>query len=154
LYDGETLVGAMFYGRMAMRNQYKKFSDKEEDVTELRRLVCIDDTPKNTESYFIARTLKWLKKNTEIKVVVSYADSEYNHSGTIYKASNFEYLGKQKGAKVIVWGDKKFHDKSIRTMYKGKLKPFAQKIKDALESGEAFYKETEGKHTFVYKLKK
>ena len=150
--DGATLVGAMFYGRMAMHNQFKKFSQSEEDVIELRRLVCVDDTPKNTESYFISRTLKWLKRNTDLKIVVSYADAEYQHSGTIYKASNFEYLGKQKGAKVIIHGDRKYHDKAIRTAYKGRLKPFAIRLKAALESGEAHYRQTAGKHTFIYRL--
>ena len=52
---------------------------------ELRRLCCIDETPKNTESYFIGRTLRWLRKNTGYKVVVSYADTHHGHEGTIYK---------------------------------------------------------------------
>ena len=37
---------------------------------ELRRLVCIDDTPKNTESYFIGRTFKLLKQTTDMEVIV------------------------------------------------------------------------------------
>ena len=152
LYDGETMIGAMFYGRMAMRNQWKRFSDKESNVTELRRLCCIDETPKNTESFFIGKTLRWLKKNTDIKIVVSYADKEYGHDGVIYKASNFEYLGLKPGAKVIWHNGKKYHDKTIRTKYKGQLKPFAQRLKDALDAGEARYEKTAGKHTYKYNL--
>lgn len=152
LYRDMELIGAMFYGKLAMANQYKRFSDNIDDVIELRRLCCIDDTPKNTESYFIGKTLKWIKKNTDIKIIVSYADAEYNHSGIIYKASNFEYYGFKDGAKVIEYNGKLFHDKSIRTYYKGELKPFAKKLKDALDSGEAFYKNTKGKHCYVYKL--
>ena len=38
LYDGDLMIGAMFYGRMAMRNQWMRFSDRESDVIELRRL--------------------------------------------------------------------------------------------------------------------
>jgi hypothetical protein len=91
-----TVVGALFYGRMAMAGQYKRFAPEEKDVTELRRLCCIDDTPKNAESFLIGRSLRWLKKNTELKLVVSYADAEYGHTGGIYRASNFEYLGKKK----------------------------------------------------------
>lgn len=147
------IVGAMFYGRMAMANQWKRFSDSESDVIELRRLCCIDDTPRNAESFFIGKTIRWIKKNTNIKIIVSYADTEYNHTGTIYKASNFEYLGLTKGAKVIIFGEKKYHDKAIRTKYNGKLKPFAQRLVDALESGEAFYKETKGKHTYIFRLR-
>ena len=151
--EKEEMIGAMFYGRLAMANQWKRFGACADDVIELRRLCCIDVTPKNTESYFIGATLRWLKKNTNIKTVVSYADAEYGHTGVIYKASNFRYLGFTKGAKVILHNGKRYHDKAIRTKYKGKLKPFAERIKAALDSGEATYMSTKGKHTFVYDLR-
>lgn len=154
LYDeGDIMVGAMFYGRMAMANQWRRFGDKESDVIELRRLCCIDDTPFNTESYFISRTIKLLRKQWLGKVIVSYADAEYGHVGTIYKASNFKYMGFQKGARVIIYNGRRYHDKTIRTKYKGELKPFAKEIKSALETGEAYYKDTAGKHTYVYNIR-
>lgn len=146
------LCGGMFFGRMAMANQWKRFSDTPDNVIELRRLCCVDDTPKNAESFFIGRALRLLKHDWRKGVVVSYADKEYNHNGTIYKASNFEMVGEISGARVIYWNDKRYHDKTIRTKYKGKLKPFAKRVKDALESGEAFYKKTAGKYTYVYTL--
>ena len=151
-YD-DVIIGAAFFGRMAMRNQYKKYASNEEDIIELRRLCCIDDTPKNTESYFISKMLRHLRLKTKIKKVVSYADQEHGHTGIIYKAANFQYLGMTKGAKVIMLNGKSYHDKSIRTMYNGKLKPFAQRLKDALDDGSAFYKDTAGKHTYVFEFK-
>jgi hypothetical protein len=152
LMDNLKIIGAAFFGRLAMANQWKKFGDKVEDVIELRRLCCIDDTPKNTESYFIGSMLRWLKQNTHHKIVVSYADAEHGHSGTIYKASNFKYLGKQRGAKVIVFNGRQYHDKTIRTKHNNIVKPYAQKVIEALKTGEAFYKDTAGKHTYVYKV--
>ena len=153
LVSGGEIIGALFYGRMAMANQWKRFSDKESNVIELRRLCCIDDTEKNTESYFIGKTLKWLHRNWNKQgVVVSYADKEYGHTGTIYKASNFIDYGDVKGAKVIIYNGKKYHDKTIRTKYKGELKPFAKRVKDALDNGLAKYKKTAGKKTYVYYL--
>lgn len=152
LFDSENLIGAIFYGRMAMASQYKRFSGTESNVIELRRLCCIDDTPKNTESYFIGRSLRLLRNDWKKGTVVSYADKEHGHSGIIYKASNFKELEPIKGAKVIVYNGKNYHDKAIRTRYKGELKPFAKRIKDALENGSAYYKQTSGKHTFVYQL--
>lgn len=154
LYDDElNMVGAMFYGRMAMANQWRRFSESSDNVIELRRLCCIDDTPKNTESYFIAKTIKMLRKDwRKDGIIVSYADAEYGHEGTIYKASNFRMVGFVKGAKVILYNGKRYHDKTIRTKYNGELKPFARKIKEALENGEAVYKDTAGKFTYVYNL--
>jgi len=148
------MKGAMFYGRMAMANQWKKYGKSASDVIELRRLCCVDETPKNAESYFIGATLKKMKKEWNGDIVVSYSDLEYGHEGTIYQASNFEKIGKIKGAKKINYNGKLYHDKTIRTKYKGKLKPFAIKIKNALETGEAFYVKTAGKVVYTYKLKK
>ena len=154
LYDKDTneMVGAMFYGRMAMANQYRKYGERDE-VTELRRLVLIDDTPKNTESFFIGYTLRWLSKNTNIKTVVSYADPNYGHSGIVYKATNFTHVGMTSPGRVIMYKGKKYHDKTIRTKYKGELKPFAKEVKEALDTGEAYYKKQLPKHIYVYKLK-
>lgn len=152
LMDGDKMVGAMIYGGLGMANCWKKYAEKKEDIIELRRLCCIDDTPKNTESYFIGRTLKWLKRNTAIKKVISYADNTYNHRGTIYQASNFQHLGKTAKGRVIMFNGKRYHDKTIRTKYKGELKPFAKQIKEALESGEAYYVPTLGKDIYMYDL--
>jgi hypothetical protein len=151
--DGK-IIGAMFFGRLAMANAWKKYASRECDVTELRRLCCIDDTPKNTESFFIGSALRWLRKNTQIKIVVTYADSEYGHTGIIYKASNFKYAGFVKGARVILHEGKKYHDKAIRTKYKGDLKPFAKRLFEALKTGAASYVKTSGKHRYTYQFEK
>ena len=74
LLDNGDMIGAMVYGYIAMRGVWKKYAEKETDLIELRRLCCIDDTPKNTESYFIGKTLRWLKQNTEAEVIISYSD--------------------------------------------------------------------------------
>lgn len=152
LFDGNEIKGAMFFGRMAMANQWKRFSDSAENVIELRRLCCIDDTPKNTESYFIGKALRLLRRDWRRGIVVSYADKEHGHAGTIYKASNFKMIEDIKGARVIMYNGKRYHDKTIRTKYKGELKPFARKIKAALDNGDAEYKTTAGKHTFIFNL--
>lgn len=150
--EAGVLIGAIIYGRIAMANVWKKYAEKETDLIELKRLCCIDNTPKNTESFFIAKTIKWLKKNTGYKTIISYADTTYNHSGIIYRASNFKHIGMTKPGKVIMYNGKRYHDKTIRTMYNGTLKPFALIIKQALVDGAACYETTKGKHIFIYQL--
>ena len=161
LFDGTEMIGVMIYAYLGMASVWKKYGEVETDVVELRRLCCIDDTPKNTESYFIAQTINWLRQNTDCKVVVSYADSMQGHVGTIYHASNFYYLGMTaKGRSIKIKGsDRLYHEKTIRTYYTPKngerrLKPYAQKIKEQLENGEAEYVHSKGKHIFVYPLNK
>lgn len=158
LFYENDLIGAMLFGDPAMHNSWKKYGEKEEDVIELRRLCCVNNTPPNTESYFIGYCLKWLKKNTSHKTVVSYADAYHNHQGIIYKASNFQYHGLTPKGKMINHQGLLYHDKAIRTYFvdkfgKKRLKPFAIKLKEALNSGEAFYFDTPGKHIFTYNLK-
>lgn len=148
------LIGAMVFGRLAMRNAYKRYGNKECEVIELRRLCCIDQTPKNTESYFIAQALKYLTSRTTIQTVVSYADLTYGHVGTIYKASNFELIGQTSKGKVILYNGKRYHDKALRTKYKGKLKPFAVELREAVDTGKAQIVNTMPKNIYVYQLRK
>lgn len=154
MYDQDNhMVGAMIYGKLGMANAWKKYGDSIEEVMELRRLVLVDDTPKNSESFFIGRTLRWLKANTPVTTIVSYADPNYGHSGVIYRATNFEHVGMTAPGKVIIWNGKKYHDKAIRTKYKGELKPFAKRLKKALEDGEAYYTKQLPKHIYVKNLR-
>lgn len=63
-------------------------------VTELHRLHIKDDTPKNTESWFISRCLKRLKADKpEIWAVISFSDLSAGHTGVIYRAANAYFLG-------------------------------------------------------------
>lgn len=150
VFNGLVWGGALF-GRPAMAGQANRYHANSRKITELRRLVCLDDAPKNSESFFIARCLKELKK-LGVQAVLSYADENYGHKGTIYRASNFRYLGRTSKGRVIYWEGKKYHDKAIRTKYKGILKPFAKELKKALATGAAEYRDTLPKHIYLYSL--
>ena len=92
-FDKE-MIGAAMYCYPSMPSTAKKYNPINPDrCWELRRLYCIDDTPKNTESFFIGKTLRWLKQNTDIEVIVSYSDLQQGHEGVVYKASNFISMG-------------------------------------------------------------
>mgnify|MGYP001571591365 CR=1 FL=1 len=60
------------------------------ETWELARLWVADSIPQNAETYFIARAVKYIRKNNRaVKWLVSYADPSVGHAGTIYKASNW-----------------------------------------------------------------
>ena len=119
---------------------------------ELRRLVCIDETPKNTESYFIGKTLRWLKQNTDVEVVVSFADQHYGHVGTIYKATNFEYFGETSPARVLMVDGKEYHSRSLNQ----DKRPYGRELKRRYNAGDKniFFKKRKPKHIYVYYLNK
>jgi hypothetical protein len=91
LYDGEILIGVlMFATPCSERVRASVFgADYKDRVTELHRLHILDVTPKNTESWFIARCLNLLQRDKpNIRAVISFADLTEGHSGVIYKATN------------------------------------------------------------------
>ena len=161
LFNGEKLIGAMMYALPSMKSTAAKYNpDNPLRCWELRRLCCIDDTPTNTESYFIGQTLKWLRRNTDIEVIISYADLEFGHEGVIYKATNFIHLGKSGGGRVLMVDGKKYHARSLNQ----KEKPYGRDLKRRWENkdGHGFWEskqdmyfvDTKPKNIYVYYLNK
>lgn len=80
----QTLIG-LFDG-------YERYSDQS-GIWELTRLAMDDKRKeKNLTSWFVAHSIKMLRKEYEVKAIISYADSTYHH-GYIYQATNFKYYG-------------------------------------------------------------
>ena len=138
------IIGVICYGEPAMRNQKKCYNA---DI-ELRRLCCIDLTPKNTESYFIGNTLKAIKK-MGFKRCISLADPNFGHEGTIYKASNFQYLGREQGGgsrDVFIDGEK-MHSRTAFAKFG--VSGYAG-LKALFPDKEIKVVDKERKHVFVY----
>ena len=95
----EKLIGVIAYGfPIGRRVLGSIFTDTMElttkNILELTRLVIYDGYGKNIESYVISQSFKWLQKHaSDVKVLISYADPEQNHSGAIYQATNWLYQG-------------------------------------------------------------
>lgn len=90
LFDDGILRGVVTYGIPASRNLQQSACPANPDaVVELNRLWVDDVMPRNTESWFVARSLRLLPP----RIVVSYADPQHGHYGYIYRALNFRYAG-------------------------------------------------------------
>lgn len=62
---------------------------------ELARLWVDDAEPRNTESWFISRAVKTVRRERpDVVALVSYADPSAGHAGTIYKAANWTADGR------------------------------------------------------------
>ena len=94
LFRNAELVGVITYGMPASNTLCKGICGEEwkKNVIELNRLV-LKDNLKNEASYLISGSLKLLDAP---KIVVSYADSAQNHSGFVYRATNFLFTGTTK----------------------------------------------------------
>ena len=95
LFDEGLLIGVAVYGFPVGRQTVKSITPNlnNDEVLELTRLWLVDEAPKNSESYFIGKTFEWLRKNTKIKVLISYSDPMQGHLGIIYQATNWLYQG-------------------------------------------------------------
>jgi len=107
--------------------------NEQQGLFELSRLCIhpeIQGTEHNITSWFVSRAIRQLRKDTEVKAIISYADSDF-HSGTIYRACNFTYVGLSDPKKDFYYADGTKHSR-------GKVKGAA---------GE--WKERSRKHRYV-----
>ena len=75
------------------------------DCVTLTRLWLSDQLPKNSESRVLGIALRSLQKATSFKFVLTYADPNAEHVGTIYQATNWIYIGESQSAPLLDLGD-------------------------------------------------
>ena len=122
LYDKKTnrIVGVVIYGSPVNHCLCESLCgfDERYNIYELTRLYVDDGLPRNLESYLIGNTLKLLDK----EIIVSYSDTEYNHVGIVYQATNFYYTGlsdTHKDYEEIDENGNRLHNKSLIVKYGG-----------------------------------
>lgn len=63
-------------------------------VLSLTRLVCLPDAPKNSASFLLSHSIQMIRKDGRFVSLVTYADEGQNHTGQIYRATNWKYIGR------------------------------------------------------------
>jgi hypothetical protein len=87
--------------------------NQQQGLFELSRLCVHPDTQKeeyNITSWFVSRAIKQLRKDTEVRAIISYADTDF-HTGTIYRACNFQYCGITNPKKDFYYADGTKHSR-------------------------------------------
>jgi len=142
LFKGELLVGVIIFTGFPVPELAKGMlglkRDQQDGLFELSRLCLVPQVQKdehNLASWFVAKSLKRLRKDTRVRVILSYADSEY-HSGTVYKACNFKYYGLT-AFKKDFWikqldGSYKKHSRGKTKGVEGEWRPRTQKHRFAI----------------------
>lgn len=97
------------------------------EVLTLSRLVCLPEAPRNTASALLSRSVRLIQQDARWAYLLTYADTWRGHSGAIYRACGWEYLGKT--APESVWVDP-----SGRMMGR-KRGPKTMRKQDMLEAG-------------------
>ena len=106
--------GVIIFGVGATPNIGKPFGMANGEVLELVRVALNGKQPCTSEC--VGQAIRQLHKDApHIKMLVSFADIDYHHIGTIYQATNWIYLGDMNVGNrgfFIVHG-KKMHPKTI-----------------------------------------
>lgn len=143
LFDSDRLIGVITYGVSCSSTLLKGICGEEEkgNVYELTRLWIEDSTPKNTESYFIGNTLKMLDK----EIVVSFAEIQQGHAGTVYQATNFLYCGLSA----------KFKDPKVKGLEHQHHATYAhgmtmEQVKQKYGEENVYYVDRPRKHRYIY----
>lgn len=94
VFFNDELLGCISYGvpnAIEMKGLYSRTDQK--GWWEIKRMALSPRCPKNSASRVIAISIKILRKLENLKGIITYADTAQNHTGTIYKASGFDYRG-------------------------------------------------------------
>jgi len=147
LYEKHLLQAVITFGTPASTQLRSLFKGRFK-LIELNRLCSNEGLEKNSLSFFVTMSLKMLPKPF---VIISYADTELNHTGYIYQATNFIYTGLS--AKRTDWkikGMEKLHGATISDMSRGR-KNRSDYMREKF--GEDFYlQERSRKHRYFYFL--
>jgi len=146
LVDGLNVVGGAVIGKPRHNKKYSE--DGKYVVLEIRRMALIGSCPKNSASYFLSKIIWYLRKHTNTNKVLSYADLSVGHTGTIYKAANFELAGFTSPSKHVFWRGVRYHPRSLTID-----RPYSYKLREAVKTGEATIEEGKPKAIYIYNIR-
>ena len=143
LFRTGLLVGAALW--MPPTKVCAESVDKAEwkKVLSLSRLAVLEGEPKNVASLFIGAMLRTLRREGRWVALVTFADESQGHTGAIYKATNWRYLGRTKPAPR--WVDAQGRQVSVKAT-KSRTVSEMQKLGYRIEGRFS-------KHKFVFRLK-
>jgi hypothetical protein len=149
--------GVVLYGTGANNNLAMQYNLKQGNIIELVRMALNGKQESTSKSLGIS--LKLLKKDLPlVRLIISYADKDQNHNGTIYQATNWHYTGQsmvnKKDASYIIDG-KRIHGKTISDKCKrfGFVKN-TENAKKVYKAKEVVEYVTKGKIKYIYPLDK
>lgn len=145
--DGGLLGGVVFTSGTRHGHRLLAAADPQ-SVATLARLWLSDDLPANSESRVLGIVLRDLRRTTDWKLLLSYANPAAGHVGTIYQATGWIYLGETAGETYVRLADGRLHHpRSVYSRYGSNRIPHLQ------ATGVPAQREwVGGKHRYAYVL--
>lgn len=148
---GDVLIACARFCNPTRKEIATRLSLEYRNVLELTRFVIHPQyQKKNAASKFLSMCIKDIRINKlNIKVLVSFADPMFGHTGTIYKASGWNYDGKTSPSYFYVNGEGYVMHK--KTLYNHAVKMALTECEFANKMGYN-KKKSPSKHRYVYYL--
>ena len=120
-YKDKTLVGVMTFGwgtrpLHTIKKLFPQLTTK--DYYEIGKMAMDDIMPRNSESKMISLAIKWLKQNSDISYLYTWADGMVGKVGYVYQASNFLYGGFIETDTYITNSGERIHPRTIGGLIK------------------------------------
>lgn len=113
VWEDDKFIGVVLYGRGASPELGAPYGLNQTEVCELVRVALNKHV--SPVSQVMARSLELLKKtNTDLRLVVSFADPNQGHHGGIYQATNWIYCGRSGEAEEVLFKSKWTHSRMLR----------------------------------------
>lgn len=118
VWEQGDFIGVILYGVGATSGLVKRYGLKPTQGCELVRVALKDHVSK--VSRIISISLMILKKyNPGIRLVVSFADPDQGHLGTIYQAGGWVFCGMTQPSDEYILDGKRYQGRSFRNSHKG-----------------------------------
>lgn len=157
--DKDEWCGVVLYGSGANNHIGSPYGLSQGEVVELVRVALNGKQP--CTSQVVAASLKFVKEHCPlVRLIVSYADCDQKHIGTIYQATNWIYTGlTDKGDSYFIIHGKKVHRRTVhskKVKLNGVIRPCPESLwavkKYFDPNAEYFY--TKGKQKYLMPLDK
>jgi len=157
--DENEWCGVILYGTGANNNIGKAYCLSQGEVIELVRMA-LNGKHKST-SKALAISMRLIKKDVQLaRLLISYADIDQEHYGTIYQATNWIYVGTSMlnatDSSWVVNGNR-YHGRIISDWVKKKGGLNGMSRKEFLQTyydSNAYEYITKGKRKYIYPLDK
>lgn len=126
--DGK-FTGCVIFSRGANNTLGSPYGLKQTECCELTRIALHNHQVSVTRIVSIAMK-KLVKTSPGMRLIISFADPEQSHVGSIYQAGNWAYIGKTNAADEYIVHGKRMHGRSMRSLYGSHIgKDFIHQIK-------------------------
>lgn len=149
VWENHQFIGVVLFSRGASDSLGKPYGLKTTEVCELTRIALTDH--RSSVSKILSVAIAQLKRgNPGLRLIVSYADPEYQHHGGVYQASNWLYAG-------MTASDSKYKDKSGRLWHSRQVSATGYKkqygeYRRVPKTSECERIAISGKHRYLYPL--